>query len=626
MSRALRLGLITAVLAASAGSADAAPRARLIETRATYPDRAFILALPSRHALIAPQVKVTENGSPVHRFRLSRAGSEKGSESAVVLAIDTSRSMQGKPIADAILAARAFALHRNPHQPLAIVTFDNKVKVLQPFTTDPSKIGAALRTAPTLAQGTRIYDGLDQSLSLIAKAHPASSEIVLLSDGADVGSVAKPAPVLRRLARQHTRVFSVGLASSAFDPQTLGRVARASGGSFVRANQPSDLQRIFAAISARLASEYLLRYRTVVPAGQRVAVKVVAPGVEPATASYVAPRLVFKDPPPYKLSSTDRLIQSPLAMVLVVLVIALLLGLGIANIARRRPDPLVHRVGGFVTLRSGPVIAEQPRRVPLTARIANRRRQRNRASIGARIAPTLELAGIEQSATEVILLTLGATVLVAVILNLLMGPLGILLAVLVVPLGARSFVLGRLRRKRRLFAEQLPDNLEVLPRRFARATASSARWRSSPQMRRSRRRASSVAWSRTSSSACRSKTRSRSPSTGWTNPDLDQVALVARLQREMGANSAEVLDRVVDTVRARMELRRLVRTLTAQGRLSRWILTCLPIALALLLSLVSPGYMDPLFHKPLGQLLLAVAVVMVATGSWVIGRLVEIEI
>ena len=57
------------------------------------------------------------------------------------------------------------------------------------------------------------------------------------------------------------------------------------------------------------------------------------------------------------------------------------------------------------------------------------------------------------------------------------------------------------------------------------------------------------------------------------NHDLDQVALVARLQREMGSNSAEVLDRVVETVRARMELRRLVRTLTAQGRLSRWVLT-----------------------------------------------------
>ena len=64
------------------------------------------------------------------------------------------------------------------------------------------------------------------------------------------------------------------------------------------------------------------------------------------------------------------------------------------------------------------------------------------------------------------------------------------------------------------------------------------------------------------------------------NRDLDQVALVARLQREMGSNSAEVLDKVIETVRGRMELRRLVRTLTAQGRFSRWILTALPIGIA----------------------------------------------
>ena len=70
------------------------------------------------------------------------------------------------------------------------------------------------------------------------------------------------------------------------------------------------------------------------------------------------------------------------------------------------------------------------------------------------------------------------------------------------------------------------------------------------------------------------------------NQDLDQVALVARLQREIGSNSAEVLDRVIETVRGRMELRRLVRTLTAQGRLSRWILTALPVALALVLIVI----------------------------------------
>jgi tight adherence protein B len=110
------------------------------------------------------------------------------------------------------------------------------------------------------------------------------------------------------------------------------------------------------------------------------------------------------------------------------------------------------------------------------------------------------------------------------------------------------------------------------------------------------------------------------------NNDLDQVALVARLQREMGSNSAEVLDRVIETVRARMELRRLVRTLTAQGRLSRWILTLLPIGLALVLSIMSKGYMHPLFHETLGKFLLVLAACMVAFGSYVIGKIIDIRV
>ena len=110
------------------------------------------------------------------------------------------------------------------------------------------------------------------------------------------------------------------------------------------------------------------------------------------------------------------------------------------------------------------------------------------------------------------------------------------------------------------------------------------------------------------------------------NKDLDQVALVARLQREVGSNSAEVLDRVVETVRGRMELRRLVRTLTAQGRLSRWVLTALPVGLALILAIVGPSYMHPLFHTSIGQLLLVAAGVMIALGSYIIKRIVDIKI
>ena len=59
--------------------------------------------------------------------------------------------------------------------------------------------------------------------------------------------------------------------------------------------------------------------------------------------------------------------------------------------------------------------------------------------------------------------------------------------------------------------------------------------------------------------------------------DMEQVAVVALLQRDAGGNMAEVLDRVIENIRARQEVLRLVRTLTAQGRLSRWILSLLPV-------------------------------------------------
>ena len=67
--------------------------------------------------------------------------------------------------------------------------------------------------------------------------------------------------------------------------------------------------------------------------------------------------------------------------------------------------------------------------------------------------------------------------------------------------------------------------------------------------------------------------------------DAEQIALVMRLQREAGGNTAEVLDRVAEVIRGRMELRRLVDVLTAQARISRWILTALPIFVLLSLML-----------------------------------------
>jgi tight adherence protein B len=108
--------------------------------------------------------------------------------------------------------------------------------------------------------------------------------------------------------------------------------------------------------------------------------------------------------------------------------------------------------------------------------------------------------------------------------------------------------------------------------------------------------------------------------------DLEQIALVASLQRQAGGNTAEVLDVVVEGIRERFKLRRLVKALTAQGRLARWILIALPIVVAGWMGLVNPGYLSPLFNTTTGNVLLVLAAVMVTAGSFVIKRITSIDL
>jgi tight adherence protein B len=108
--------------------------------------------------------------------------------------------------------------------------------------------------------------------------------------------------------------------------------------------------------------------------------------------------------------------------------------------------------------------------------------------------------------------------------------------------------------------------------------------------------------------------------------DLDQVALVAELQRTTGGNVAEVLDVVVATIRDRQDVRRMVKTLTAQGRMARWVLTCLPIFTGFAFYLIQPRIVGPFYSATIGQIVLVMASIAVICGSLAIQRIVEIEV
>jgi tight adherence protein B len=108
--------------------------------------------------------------------------------------------------------------------------------------------------------------------------------------------------------------------------------------------------------------------------------------------------------------------------------------------------------------------------------------------------------------------------------------------------------------------------------------------------------------------------------------DLRIIVTAILIQRSSGGNLAEVLDKAAYLVRERFRLRREVRTHTAQGRLTGWILSFLPVVLGIALYLVNPDTMSLLWHRDLGIKLLYAAAAMTIIGALVIRKIVNMEV
>jgi tight adherence protein B len=105
--------------------------------------------------------------------------------------------------------------------------------------------------------------------------------------------------------------------------------------------------------------------------------------------------------------------------------------------------------------------------------------------------------------------------------------------------------------------------------------------------------------------------------------DLRVLVTAILVQKDTGGNLAEILDRTVRVIRERLRIQGEIRTHTAQGRLTGWILCALPVVMLVLINMVNPGYSDVLFHDPFGRELLYAGVVLLALGAFVIRQIVN---
>jgi tight adherence protein B len=204
--------------------------------------------------------------------------------------------------------------------------------------------------------------------------------------------------------------------------------------------------------------------------------------------------------------------------------------------------------------------------------------------------------------------------LVGMLLNL--GPLVIAL----IPLGAvLPPVLLRLaaERRSRLLSEQLPDALDTMSRSLRAGHSISAAFQvvaseMPPPIAMEFARAYEEQRVGLSLEQAVQQMTTRAPQNG----DLQIFAVSTVIQRETGGNLAEILGNIANTIRQRFKFKGKLRALTAEGRASALVLGLLPIGVALLVSILNPGYLRPLVATHQGRFIFAYAVT-----SWIVGLL-----
>jgi tight adherence protein B len=562
---------------------------------------------------------VNENGYPVHHVRVEPASKASTQAFGVVLVLDTSCSMQGKPLAAARAAEESFfKARRNPNEALGVINFNGSATTVLPLTTSQSEIGAALAKTPQVSCGTHIFDAVARAEAMLRAGRIVSGSIIVLSDGADTGSTASLDKVAHRALAANVRIFTIGLDDSTYRPDTLTALATAGGGEYVQAKTQS-LAPLFTRLGRVLSSEFLISYTSHFGADQHVQVDVTVRPLGTATTSYHTPPLPAAPTGTSTSSIGTRIFTSPVTMVVLALVIAAMLAILIIGLLQPRRTGLPRRIAEFVSIR-------ELQRHSTTASPAIPGEPAVQKDWWARLRETLEIARINIQPELLVAGTAGTTILVFLFIFAVTGSPWWALLAFGVPYLAREWVLRALKKQRSRFAEQLPEALQVIAsalrsgHSFAGSLAVVVEGASEPMRSEMHRVVADEQLGlpiQRSLGVVADRMASR---------DVDQLALVAELQRQAGGDMAEVIDRVAETVRERFDLKRLVETLTTQGRMSRWIVSALPIVLLLVLQFENPHYFHPLVASTAGRVVVGLAVAWAVVGSLIIKRIVEIEV
>lgn len=239
----------------------------------------------------------------------------------------------------------------------------------------------------------------------------------------------------------------------------------------------------------------------------------------------------------------------------------------------------------------------------------------------------LRQAGIPLAGVEIIVATISGTGLIGLLIYMLTldrtFSIGAACLVPLIPIILISYLI---RKRRTAFTEQLGDCLVTIANAlragysFQQAVEVIAKEMEPPISQEFSRMSTDIRMGITLETALEQM------NARVNSKDFELVTAAVLIQREVGGNLAQILDTISDTINDRIRMKREINALTAQGRLSAVVLVILPIAVAGFMYMFNRSQMIILIEEPIGQMAVAISLVMDVIGFWVIRRIVDIEV
>ena len=566
-----------------------------------------------------------ENGRRVVGLQAVNLGRCKN----VVLALDSSRSMAGKPLAAAAAAATAFVASKPACDRIALVTFGRHASQQGAFSSATIDADNALRTLAIGANsGTALWDAVDLSARLLA-SQPGGRVLVLLTDGNDVGSRASEDDALSSLHHAGAVVYPVAFGSKA-DASGLKRLASQTGGSFHGAAAGGALTAIYSSIARELRRTWRVRYLTTARPGDKLDLKASVGRLGADHRSVAVP-----DPNGEAAagSKPSPILPSPLYgklgdLFFTLLAAMLILAAGILFASTLQGSWLKRRLAPHIdsTRRKSKRRVGRERLEVLNGLFRATEKAFGHRSQWRNLQLLLQRADLPLRTVEFTWLLIGCSFGLA-LLTALAGrsSLAILAMFLVGGFVPYLAVWFKAKRRMRAFEDQLPDLLITMAaslkagHSFKQGIQSVVDEGQEPAAKELRRVLTDTQLGRPMEEALQA-TAERIGS-----KNFSFVITAVNIQRQVGGSLAGLFDMVADTVRDRQQFARKIRSLTAMGRASAYVLVGLPFFIAVAVTLLNPTYMDPLYHSHAGHMLVVLGLMMMAFGSLILKKIVSFK-